>query len=196
MSTTKLYLTVDDGPNKQTQPMAELLKEMEIKATFFLTGQQALRFPATMRAVHECGHEIGNHSFLHDALDKMTREDKRKDIENTQEAIFKVAGVRPTRFRPPYVAWKPEDNDILDELNLILETEFAGVGDATKEYMVNYAVAEEQLNRKRQFRDHVVVLIHNRQHTLDGLENLIEWYRQQDCVFVPDWPEHDPHEKI
>jgi peptidoglycan-N-acetylglucosamine deacetylase len=98
-----IALTFDDGPDKKLTPrLLDLLAEHHIHVTFFVVGENAVEHPEILqRAVRE-GHEIGNHSWSHPNLAKMSDENVRSQIQRTQEAITSAIGSRPTLFRPPY----------------------------------------------------------------------------------------------
>ena len=95
-------LTFDDGPSPASTPfILELLKRYDFKATFFVIGKKAARYPELITAITADGHTIGNHSWSHDNL-LMLRSTKQlsEDIQKTQSLLQK-AGVQPTLFRPP-----------------------------------------------------------------------------------------------
>jgi peptidoglycan-N-acetylglucosamine deacetylase len=98
-----IALTFDDGPNQKLTPrLLDLLAEHHIRATFFVVGENAAEYPEILqRAVRE-GHEIGNHTWSHPNLAKMSDENVRSQIKRTEEAITNAIGSRPTLFRPPY----------------------------------------------------------------------------------------------
>jgi peptidoglycan/xylan/chitin deacetylase (PgdA/CDA1 family) len=60
-----IALTFDDGPGKFTIPILQLLKQHNIRATFFMEGSQVEEYPQIARQVQEAGHEIGNHTYIH-----------------------------------------------------------------------------------------------------------------------------------
>src|SRR5256885_5116130 len=98
-----IALTFDDGPNATLTPkLLDLLAARHLKATFFVVGQNAADHPDILkRAVRE-GHEIGNHSWSHPNLGKMSDEAVRRELQKTDDAITAAIGKRPTLFRPPY----------------------------------------------------------------------------------------------
>ncbi|MBV9695027.1 MAG: polysaccharide deacetylase family protein, partial [Alphaproteobacteria bacterium] len=57
--------TFDDGPNANTNAVLDVLKQYNVKATFFVVGALALQHPATVRRIVEEGHALGNHTFTH-----------------------------------------------------------------------------------------------------------------------------------
>lgn len=100
-----IAITFDDGPSAQLTPrLLDALKERGIKATFFVVGRNVAEYPDIVRRMDDEGHEIANHSWSHPALTQMGAESVRKQIENTNYAIEKITGKRPTLVRPPYGA--------------------------------------------------------------------------------------------
>jgi peptidoglycan/xylan/chitin deacetylase (PgdA/CDA1 family) len=98
-----IALTFDDGPNATLTPkLLDLLAARHLKATFFVVGQNAADHPDILkRAVRE-GHEIGNHSWSHPNLGKMSDDAVRRELQKTDDAISAAIGKRPTLMRPPY----------------------------------------------------------------------------------------------
>jgi peptidoglycan/xylan/chitin deacetylase (PgdA/CDA1 family) len=98
-----IALTFDDGPNATLTPkLLDLLAARHLKATFFVIGQNAADHPDILkRAVRE-GHEIGNHSWSHPNLGKMSDEAVRRELQKTEDAIVAAIGKKPTLMRPPY----------------------------------------------------------------------------------------------
>jgi len=98
-------VTFDDGPSPVWTPqILEALKQSGIKATFFMIGEQVLKYPDIARRVVAEGHEIGNHSFDHHVLLYYTNDELEKEIIRAEEAIEVVTGVTTRYFRPPK-AW-------------------------------------------------------------------------------------------
>ncbi|MBE5766998.1 MAG: hypothetical protein E7335_07545 [Clostridiales bacterium] len=96
-----IAFTFDDGPSKPTWTILDTLDEYGIKATFFMVGEMVDMRPSTVLAVYEAGHEIGNHTYNHYNLDNLSYERARREIEKTDEAIFKITGENPTVIRAP-----------------------------------------------------------------------------------------------
>jgi len=100
-----IAMTFDDGPSAVLTPrLLDILKQRNIKATFFVLGQLAQEHPEIIaRAVAE-GHEIANHSWDHKALTKVGDGGLKHELSDTSEAISKVTGKPVTLMRPPYGA--------------------------------------------------------------------------------------------
>jgi peptidoglycan/xylan/chitin deacetylase (PgdA/CDA1 family) len=98
-----IALTFDDGPHATLTPkLLDLLAAHHMKATFFVVGQNAADHPDILRRAVKEGHEIGNHSWSHPNLGKMSDDAVRRELQKTDDAIFAAIGKRPTLLRPPY----------------------------------------------------------------------------------------------
>jgi len=100
-----IAMTFDDGPSPETTPrLLDILKQRNIKATFFMIGQNAERNPAIVKRILAEGHEIGNHSWTHPQLSKLSDDRVTEEINKTQNAIKDASGYTPVILRPPYGA--------------------------------------------------------------------------------------------
>ncbi len=98
----EIALSFDDGPTPETTvKILELLKKFHIKATFFVIGKKAEKYPELIRDILVAGHTIGNHSWKHDSLLMLRNQHKLyADIHKTQQ-LLATFGIRPLLFRPP-----------------------------------------------------------------------------------------------
>jgi peptidoglycan-N-acetylglucosamine deacetylase len=119
-----IAMTFDDGPSAENTPrLLEMLKQRNIKATFFLIGQNASSNPDLVRRILAEGHEIGNHSWTHPQLSKLSDDRVTAEITQTQDAIKDASGFTPTLLRPPYGAITPRQREWIENrfgLNIIL----------------------------------------------------------------------------
>jgi peptidoglycan-N-acetylglucosamine deacetylase len=95
-------LTFDDGPHPETtRRVLSLLSEAGAKATFFVLGSKAERYPEVVREVMQAGHEVALHGYSHDRLYSLRGVRRlRADIERGVAALA-ACGVKPVMFRPP-----------------------------------------------------------------------------------------------
>jgi polysaccharide deacetylase family sporulation protein PdaB len=97
-----ICLTFDDGPDpEQTPAILDLLKRYGAKATFFVTGAQAKRYPELIRRETLEGHELGNHTYHHRIFRHPSADDVRSELDEAERAIVAAAGTRSRLFRPP-----------------------------------------------------------------------------------------------
>jgi peptidoglycan-N-acetylglucosamine deacetylase len=119
-----IAMTFDDGPSAENTPrLLEMLKQRDIKATFFLIGQNVASNPDLVRRILAEGHEIGNHSWTHPQLSKLSDQKVTAEITKTQDAIKEASGFTPTLLRPPYGAITPRQREWIENqfgLSIIL----------------------------------------------------------------------------
>jgi peptidoglycan/xylan/chitin deacetylase (PgdA/CDA1 family) len=98
-------MTFDDGPSAVLTPrLLDILKQRNIKATFYVVGKCAKAYPHIIRRILAEGHEIGNHTWDHKALSSLSDEQVRKELKMTEDAVFEASGYRMRSMRPPYGA--------------------------------------------------------------------------------------------
>ena len=98
-----IALTFDDGPSKATTPrLLDILAKRGVKVTFFVLGENVQTNPDILKREVAEGHEIGNHSWNHPNLAKMSDAAVRSQIERTQDEVFQITGNKPKVMRPPY----------------------------------------------------------------------------------------------
>lgn len=97
-----IALTFDDGPHEtQTDEILAVLERYGVTATFFPIGENIALHPEVTRRVCEAGHEIGNHTYTHATVSKLSDEALRKEIEDTAALLREQCGITPVLFRPP-----------------------------------------------------------------------------------------------
>src|SRR5690606_32968578 len=98
-----IYLTFDDGPDPDFTPQVLLLLQVfDMRATFFMVGQQAQRFPALAREVAAGGHVIGNHTFSHRHPWSMLPARARREVSAGAETLRDILGSDVQFYRPPH----------------------------------------------------------------------------------------------
>lgn len=109
-------LTFDDGPHQKVTPqILKTLKKYDAKATFFVLGSNAKKYPTILKEVYKAGHEIGNHTYNHADLTKLNKQQVQDEINKSDEAIKAAIGKNSTLFRPPYGA---SNKDISSQLTV------------------------------------------------------------------------------
>lgn len=104
----RIALTFDDGPSRENTPrVLKVLRRADAHATFFVLGDRAERMPDVLAAVHEDGHEIGNHGFSHTSMRSLWKSQIREEVCRTHRAVEAATGQRPTLLRPPFGRYAP-----------------------------------------------------------------------------------------
>ena len=88
--------------NEDTQTLIDILGKYGVKVTFFVVGAWVDKYPESVRALSEAGHEVMNHSNDHAHFNSLSADEIAKNINACSDKIEAVTGVRPTLFRPPY----------------------------------------------------------------------------------------------
>ncbi|MDM5234899.1 glycosyltransferase [Bacillus cereus] len=112
----QVVLTFDDGPDpKYTPEILDILKEYEIKAAFFVLGENAQLNPSIVKRIYDEGHEIGNHTFKHPNVADTSLLRTKVELNTTQRLIQEITGHSTVLFRSPYEADANPDssNEIL-----------------------------------------------------------------------------------
>ena len=99
----QLALTFDDGPNPVATPaILDALGERDVKASFFVLGRHAERWPQLVRRMADEGHVVCNHGYYHRKLHLRTPSYVRRDLELGTRAIIDACGAEPRFFRAPH----------------------------------------------------------------------------------------------
>jgi peptidoglycan-N-acetylglucosamine deacetylase len=99
----QVALTFDDGPDLiYTPKILDILKKNQVKATFFLVGENAQRYPQMVKRIIEEGHVVANHSYNHPNFRKVSELQFHDQIQKTEKILQKLTGYSPKLIRPPY----------------------------------------------------------------------------------------------
>lgn len=172
-------LTFDDGPNPlYTQQVLDILAKYDVKATFFLLGQEVERYPDLAKKIVEEGHVVANHSFGHPNLADISDEEVLNEINRTQEAIVDATGVTPTMYRMPYGAGGARVVNLFPELSSVIWNVDSEDWISDDAYLIYENVVANML-------PHTVILMHDKhQSTVDSLDLIIPELLDQGYEFV------------
>lgn len=103
----KVALTFDDGPHVvYTEMLLDGLKERGICATFFLIGENIEGNEELVQRMQKEGHLIGNHTYHHVNLKKLSKKEAKQEIQKAGNKIYESTGICPAFVRPPFGEWK------------------------------------------------------------------------------------------
>lgn len=88
--------------NEDTQQLIDILARYNVKATFFVVGMWVDKFPESVKALSDAGHEVMNHSNKHEHFSKLTADEIAASITTCNDKVAAVTGVVPTLFRAPF----------------------------------------------------------------------------------------------
>ena len=130
-SNKKIAITFDDGPDPEWTPkILDVLKEKGVRATFFLIGVEAEKYPGIAKRIYAEGHEIGNHTFTHPDISSINKRYFEVELNLTERFFEGKLGVKPVLFRPPYsVDQEPDTADQVRPLELAQQLGYITIGD-------------------------------------------------------------------
>ena len=100
--------------NEDTQMLIDILGQYNVKATFFLVGDWVDRYPESVKALHDAGMEVMNHSNDHAHFSKLSAQEIRDNVNACCDKIETITGQRPTLFRCPYGEY---DDHVVSTIN-------------------------------------------------------------------------------
>ena len=188
----QVAITFDDGPDPRWTPkILDILKEANVKATFFVVGVNAERYPALVRRIVNEGHEIGNHTYYHPNLALCWPEHIKLELNATQLLLETITGRATTLFRPPYAADTGPTGlseltplKIAEDLNYLVVLENIDPQDWAKPGV------DIILRRiKQQRHEGSVILLHDaggdRSQTVEALPQILDWLHTRGDTVVP-----------
>lgn len=175
-----VYLTFDDGPNQYTQGILDLLNQYDQKATFFMLYNGVIKYPDLAKVIIKDGHGAGLHGVTH--RKNMFYKDVAsplKEMKTDQSALKKASGLSTLLVRTPYGS-KPylskAQYSELTKAGFLLWDWNVDSGDSAKAY-VDPKVIETRVITGLKAKSTPIVLLHDKQCTLDALENILKWMK-------------------
>jgi peptidoglycan/xylan/chitin deacetylase (PgdA/CDA1 family) len=152
-------LTFDDGPHPRwTRSVLERLATRRVRATFFVVGWKAEKYPDVVRAIVDAGHSLGLHSYAHDRLFALRGSRRvREDLERGLGVLETITGRRPALFRPPIGHTNPTIARVADALDLTV----VGWTIAGRDGLASARPRDVIARVRRDLRDGAIVLLHD-----------------------------------
>ncbi|MGH3148520.1 MAG: polysaccharide deacetylase family protein [Rubrobacter sp.] len=193
----EVALTFDDGPEPRTTPMVlDTLREHDLKATFFVVGNQVAENPGLLRRIVAEGHILGNHTYTHADMATLDPAGMRRELRSTQEAVDEALGYHYPMvvMRPPYGSPYFDGSRALPAFRKVVQKErlFPVIwtvdprdylfGDRP-ESVVRAVIRADEASKRRE-RDEVVLLHDSNSQTAQALPEIIDYYEQSDRQFA------------
>ena len=188
----RIALTFDDGPDPAATPaILDVLREHNVKATFFVIGARAEQHPELIQRIASEGHTLGNHTYYHKDMTRLTSDLELKELQDTQAAIDRALGghSRITLFRPPCGAPYITETDKLPMIQRLMQEQ--------RMYPVMWNIDPRDWALKGQPdgivgsavqstpEDGGVVLLHDTQpQTADALPGILDYYTSANFEFT------------
>ncbi len=174
----RIAITFDDGPSAHcTGRLLDGLKERGIKGTFFLIGKNAEENPELVKRLYEEGHLIGNHTYSHVEITKLSDEDAKKEIMETDRVISSITGEHVEYMRPPFGLWQEELEEELDVLPVMWSVDPLDWTTKNVEEVVNKVVTETEEND--------IILLHDcYDSSVDAALRIVDILKKKGFEFV------------
>ncbi len=167
--------------NEDTPKLIEILGKYNVKATFFLVGQWVDRYPESVKALHDAGHEVMNHSSTHPHMNKLTSSEVIDEVSLCADKIQTLTGVRPTLFRCPYGEY---DDHVISAIRSLGITPIQWDVDSLDWKEISAGEITKRVKEKA--APGSIVLFHNAAlHTPEALPGIIEYLLGEGYSIVP-----------
>ena len=167
--------------NEDTQELIDILGQYHVKATFFVVGDWVEKYPESVKALHDAGHEVMNHSNTHAHFSQLSTDEIIADVTACNDKIEAVTGVRPTLIRPPYGEY--DDHVITAIRSMGMEPIQWDVDSLDWKELSASEITERVTTR---VQPGSIVLFHNAAlHTPEALPGILEALLQEGYTFVP-----------
>lgn len=191
----KIILTFDDGPSPEFTPqILDILKKEKIPATFFVIGLNTEQNIPLLQRIFLDGHEIGNHTFTHGNIAKMSPQRAELEIKSTRLLIESITGHSTILFRAPYNAdSEPQTYEEIEPIARSQKDNYITIGESIdpNDWQVNVS-ADSIVARTIRITEETgasIILLHDaggetRQATVDALPKIIDYFKKRGCVFT------------
>ncbi len=180
----KVYLTFDDGPSENTNKILDILKQYDVKATFFVVGKTDKNSVAVYKRIVNEGHTLGMHSYSHDYGEIYSSlENYVLDLKRLEDYLFQVTGVRPKYVRFPGGSSNKVSKVDMKELTAYLNDNGyvyydwnLSSKDADYSYLSSDRIVENCMSQIEDYSKEVIILMHDandKKSTVDALQRMI-----------------------
>ncbi len=184
------YLTFDDGLDSKITPMIlDILKQNDVKATFFIVGNTVERNKSILKRMIEEGHSIGNHSYTHKKENLYNdAKDLKAEIEKTNAALYNAAGITTKLFRPPYGGTyikKAEFQAVLSPYKTVLWN--IDSLDSQSRTITGKEILNNVINQAKNKKSAVIIMHDSGTHieTVRALPDIIKYLKENGFTMLP-----------
>lgn len=190
-----VYITFDDGPSSRTAEILDILKQEDVKATFFIIGKEGAKEKDLLKRIADEGHTIGIHTYTH-VYDNIyvSVEAFLEDFYKTYQLIYDTTGIRPSVFRFPGGSINTYNvryyEEIIAEMSRRGFTYYdwnASSGDAVAKATAKSVY--DNTVQSSEGKDRIILLMHDsigKYHTVTALPDVIDYYKAKgfrfDCI--------------
>lgn len=170
-------LTFDDGPSKYTAKILDTLKKYDACATFFVIGNKVEFYNETLKRMINEGNEIGNHSYNHKWLNRLSKQEFQDELNKTQEKVKQVTGFTPKLFRPTYGGYSDRLKSYTDLTFVLWDVDSSDWKVKKKEKILNNIIPN--------VKDGSIILMHdNHEYSANAIDSVVKTLHDKGYKFV------------
>ena len=170
-------LTFDDGPSKYTDSILDTLKKYNACATFFVIGNKVDFYDETLNKMLKNGNEIGNHSYSHKWLNRLSEQEFKNELNKTQEEVKKATGYTPKLFRPTYGGYSDRLKKYTDLTFVLWDVDSSDWKVKNTDKIIKNVIPN--------VKDGSIVLMHdNHKYAADAIEAVVKKLKEEGYEFV------------
>lgn len=166
-----IALTFDDGPHPINTPkVLEILKQYNVKATFFCIGSRAAENPDILKQIIADGHLVGNHTYDHSSsFPLLCKVEMEQELVKTERILNRIAGLKTLLFRPPFGVTNPNVATVVKKLG------YKTIGWSIRSFDTVSKLSREQVLARIEGRLHGggVILMHDDREKCDWLTEAV-----------------------
>lgn len=176
-----IALTFDDGPGPHTKQLLDTLAKTGSKATFFVLGPNVASQPELIKRMAKEGHQIGNHSWNHPQLSRLSSKKVLSEIERTSAEVKKITGHGTNGIRPPYGDF---NKSVRKTLSNVPDGEIILWSVDTLDWKTR-STAKTIASVKKEARPGAIVLMHDiHKPTVDAVPAIVKYLRDEGYTLV------------
>lgn len=170
-------LTFDDGPSKYTEKILDVLKKYDACGTFFVIGNKVDFYDETLNRMLKEGNEIGNHSYSHKWLNRLSEQEFKDELNKTQTEVKKATGFTPRLFRPTYGGYSDRLKQYTDLIFVLWDVDSSDWKVKNTDKILKNVLPN--------VKDGSIVLMHdNHKYAADAIEEVVKSLKEKGYQFV------------
>ena len=167
--------------NEDTQTLIDILEQYQVHTTFFVVGDWVERYPESVKALSDAGHEVMNHSNHHEHFSQLSSEEIKKNLQACNDKLSAITGVSPVLFRCPYGEYDDHVIQAVKEAGMT-----AVQWDVDSLDWKEISAKEIQSRVLKNVKPGSIVLFHNAaKHTPEALPGILEALIKDGYTIVP-----------
>lgn len=166
-----------------TDELLRILKENDVKTTFFMCGYWVDDYPEEVMKIAADGHDLGNHSATHPHMSVLTKEQIKEELQNTHNKVFELTGVEMELFRPPFGEYTNSVIEAAEESGYYtIQWDVDSLD--WKEFGVDHEI-NQVLNHKHLGNGSIILFHNDAKYTPAALDTIIKGLKEKGYEIVP-----------